>query len=482
MIITPEIPQDKALPQLSRALDTAVMQAVFQQTIFGEMREGTITSDNRFQIRNCWIERVKYKRGQNCLICYRLEIQDTLTQTIHEHIVCGRIYPPGEALSRLAKAQSQPLSQPKFGRPLLHVPALEMVVWAFPNDRKLDGLPRLMDLDYLKGQLLPEVVAANFGPGWHIAGISQQLVHYAPEHTCTIRVQLQLQQRPTSAEKSLVLYGKTYYNQDGLETERLMRQLWASEARQQGRLHLAQPLGYQPHLKTLWQLGLPGQTLLEQELSSPRFLSLLGRAANTLAALHQAPVSYARSSPLSEGVARLQEMKQLLPQIRPACRERLASLVERLAGQAKQLEPQPVATLHGDLHLKNFLVEGEQVALIDLDNLCLGSPWQDVGSFIAGLLYLGLLMAVPEPVIRQLIDGFCHEYKQNVPWPMASLTLNWHIAAALINERAFRCLTRLKTGRLELVDDLIALADRISLIEATPTSPAQREVIVNARI
>lgn len=471
MIAVKDIPRDRTLPQLTTALDLAAMQAIFQETVFAQPAGGGPAGPraNSLQIREGRIERIKYKPGQNCLICYRLEIFNPVTQETGQQILCARIYEPGGAYARFVKACRQPLVQPRFGRAVTHIPGLEMVVWAFPNDRKLDGLPKLVDRTCLKDELIPGVIAANFASGWHMADLAHELVHYVPEHTCTIRVNLQLHHQQTGEKQALTLYGKTYYNHDGAETYRLMRQLWTSQARQGGQLQLAPPLAYHPDYKILWQSGLPGQTLLEQEMGSSHFLTLLSQAATTVAALHQAPVFCDRSIHFFDWVAKLKEMRHLLAQVRPSCQQHLDILIDRLLSQAEQLGPQPAAALHGDLHLKNFFVDGAQVALIDLDNLCYGSPWHDIGSFIAGIFYRGLLMKMPEAEIWRMTEVFCRQYQQNVPWQVSGFVLNWYIAAALINERAFRCTTRLK-GRLDILDDLIKLAGKISLVDDLPGS------------
>jgi hypothetical protein len=102
------------------------------------------------------------------------------------------------------------------------------------------------------------------------------------------------------------------------------------------------------------------------------------------------------------------------------------------------------------------------VALIDLDNVHQGSPWQDIGSFVASLLYRGLLMDTPGQVVRETIATFYRAYERNAPWRTSPETLYWFVAAALLHERAFRCVTRLKDGRLDLVDKLVTLAAHIS--------------------
>jgi len=310
--------------------------------------------------------------------------------------------------------------------------------------------------------MLPDLIRAAFGPGWTISELSNEVVHYVPEHTCTVRVSLRLQNFGSNRTKTLTLYGKTYYNEEGREAHRRMEELWASEGRRDGDLRMAKPLGYDPETKTLWQFGLPGATLLDQEMTAPCFPALLEGAAATVAALHYSALSCSRSVNLNDLVVKLEEMRRLLPTAWPLCREMFLPLVDRLVLQSKQFKAHPVVTLHGDLHLKNFLVDGEKVSLIDLDNLCHGAPLHDIGSFLAGLFYRGILTCVPVERIEKISDLFVQHYERRVPWTVSRSELGWHTAAALINERAFRCLTRLKPGRREILDRLIRLADRIS--------------------
>jgi len=455
MIGSQNIPHDATLPQLADVLNPSKMMEVFQEEFFPER--------GRFQIQDCSIERVKYKPGKNCLLCYQLEIRDRVTQQVGWQRFCTRIFAKGGAISRFSKAQSQAVVMPLFGKPVSHIPALDMVIWAFPNDRKLHGLPKITDPIFLKDRMLPGLIRSTLGPGWSISELSNEVVHYVPEHTCTVRVCLQLQNAETNRGQAMTLYGKTYYNEEGREAYHLMEQLWGSEVRRAEYLSMAAPLGYDPETKTLWQLGLPGRTLLDQEMNAPHFLTLLGGVASTVAALHQTSVSCSRSVQLGDLLVKLEEMKRLLPQAWPSCQGMLHPLVDRLILQAGDLKEQPVAILHGDLHFENLFVDGEKVFLIDMDNLCHGAPLQDIGSFLAGLLYRGTLTQVSGQLIERIGDVFIQQYEKRVPWTISRSELKWYIATALINERAFRCVTRLKAGRRDILDHLIRLADRISL-------------------
>lgn len=424
----------------------------------------------RYQVHDCEIIQARYKPGKNCLISYRLTIRDALTNESREQIFCARVYERGGSQSRFIKAQSQPAVATRFGDAVFHIPNLEMVAWAFPNERKLAGLPAITDDDCLRDKILPPVIAAAYGEGWEIAALASKIAHYVAEHTCVVRVTLDL--RHASETQAVTLYGKTYYNDEGAETFARMRQLWESEARKNRRLALALALAYQPEIKTLWQAGLPGASLYEWESDSPQFLGWLKRAAVALAALHQSPVCCRRKIGIADLLARFDEVERMVALARPECLPKLRSLIERLKRQSRQIGERPAATLHGDLHLKNFLVAGQEIALIDLDNMCLGDPLLELGSFVASLHYRNLLLERPPQRGQAMAEAFVRAYAEVVPWAVADSILNWYVAAALIAERAFRCVTRLKAERLTMLDEIIALADEVSLKKQFVTAPS----------
>jgi hypothetical protein len=100
--------------------------------------------------------------------------------------------------------------------------------------------------------------------------------------------------------------------------------------------------------------------------------------------------------------------------------------------------------------------------LIDLDNVCAGSPYHDLGSLVAALHYAGLLRSAPDGLVSGTVETLLESYAGCAPWPVPREVVDWHTAVALITERAYRSVTRLKNGRFALVDQLIALAGDIS--------------------
>ncbi len=453
-----DLPSDARLPQLPIILDVEVMRERFQDCLFVSVSDRT-----QFAVRHCEIIQVRYKPASSCMVSYRLDIQHGETGERKEQILCGRAFPNGRSQSQWEKAATQALVQPRFGKPLIHLPEIEMVLWSFPNDRKMHTLPASIGTEPRIPAFLPDWLVAHQGPEWHVVGTTSNVVHYVSEHTCTVRTSVELLNTAQQTRQTMSIFGKTYYDDEGAQTDRVMQQLWNSESRRSGQLSMAQPLWYDARLKTLWQLGIPGTTLEHSGNRNPESTPfLIAEAAQAIAALHTTPLSKIRSLTVADLLINLETVGSMLSRVRPSCRPILVPLLRRLMAQATMIQADATATLHGDLHLKNLFLTNGKIALIDLDNVCEGPPGWDIGSFTAGLLTGALAERSSLSQVASHLDTLLHHYNQSVAWKVDQPAVAWFTAVALVVERAHRCITRLKDDRRGQVEALLNLADQIS--------------------
>jgi len=467
-----EIPTDALLPQLAVIMDPESMKARLQDQLFDSPQER-----DRFRIRHCEITRARLKPGSSCMVSYRLEIEDRTTRETGEQILCGRACAEGQSRSQWEKAQARSLVQPRFGRALIYLPELEMILWGFPNDRRMDTLPTLVDSDSFMSVILPKLLASHLGNEWKVIGANRTLVHYIGEHRCMVRIEATVGHQGDDRQQNVTLFQKTYHDNKGEETSRVMHQLWQSEARRSGQLVIAQLVSYDSSLKTLWQLGFKGTSLGSWDIDSPEFLPFLEEAACQLAALHNTSITCTRSRTLADLVANLTPVMPALIRCRPSCAPVLDPLVTRLSAQADRMPEEPRVTLHGDLHLGNVFVNDGHVALIDLDSVRTGSPLVDLGSLIAGLHYLGIQRRRSAEGCHRLVEPFLRTYQANVSWAVHPQMLSWYVAAPLLT-RAYRCVRKLKPGRMDLIDDLVTRAQQITC-EAELISPASECQVIS---
>lgn len=384
---------DTRLPQLETLLDPGTMLGVLA---------GECLSPG-FEARSCRVSHVRYKPGRNCLIRYDLTITGARGAET-EQIFCGRAYAPGESEPRWRKALEAPIVEVPAGRPVVHIPRLGLVVWSFPNERKLRGIELLLDPQWVRNMALPEIL------GERVAAVSAEMVRYIPEHGCTVRVRARLAGGPEA-----VLYGKVHAGSEGARTcewsRALGRRVW-----------------YQPDHRIFWQEAIPGRIAT---LSDP-----LEPCARALAKLHAASLGLTPATPAPE--------------------DRDTPL---LAEIARRLQPAAgVVTLHGDLHLKNFLLDGDHAELIDLDTLRAGDPHEDLGSFAASLYHRALLGETSVQSAEAAIDQFVNVYRESVSWTVDDDTVALQTARSLIVERARRSITR---GKGDVVEPLLAIAEKL---------------------
>jgi Phosphotransferase enzyme family len=410
--------------------------------------------ESLYRIVDCQIVRAKYRPATNCLITYGLNITNFQTAGQSHIFITVLACLKGESLPLFKMVLDQPSIPSLLGRGVFHFPGLESVVWVFPNDRKLPGLPALLD-----PARLPDVVARAFGNNWVIDGSASEVAQYAAESSCTVRVDLKLRNTSTGSCETHVIFGKTYRIDQSERAWRVLKHLWENGG--DGARLFPQPIAHQPEISTVWQTGVAGVSLGEFYRNSTLFPEYIKSAATAIAALHQIPTPSAGLVTREEIISRLTRAAELISLVRPLRRRQLESILKNLTDLSRIMGETAVCTLHGDLHLKNLLVTNDSIVLIDFDDLCRGDPLQDVGSFIAAIYYRGLIEGRSYHEIEEITRLFIQAYRANIDFEISETWLDWHITSALIYERAYRCITRLKVVRVEIIDEIIEMAEKL---------------------
>jgi ATP-binding cassette, subfamily B, bacterial len=171
------------------------------------------------------------------------------------------------------------------------------------------------------------------------------------------------------------------------------------------------------------ELRLTAQRHIEGERASAT--ALAARAGSMVATLQRAHLPSLPAAPPERQLEAAIRKAAVIDAVLPALRPRLAALVRRLTAA---LPPAGVPVpAHGDFHADQLLVAGDEVAVIDLDQLCMADPAVDLATYAADVVRgrdgdLDAVRAVLEP----LLTG----YGGRPP------ALDWHLAAAILGRAA----------------------------------------------
>jgi aminoglycoside phosphotransferase (APT) family kinase protein len=435
------LPHDPLLPQLPQALDAQCMAAVF---------DALLAPRSRQRVERCEVERIKYRPRRNVAVAYRLMLRDGAGGASTEQRVAARFCSGGDSLGRARKAIGHDAAASTVGLAVSHAPALDMVAYWWPHDPKLGPAARLLgDAGRLREQALPAVVNALTGGHGRLLAHRLSVAQVVPEHRVTARVDLEVEPWRGAAAVRRVVYVKADAEQRGSTTQAVMAALARSPAAREGSLHTPQPLLWQPAFGLQWQSALPGRMLLD--IAPEVGIDASARVGAMLAALHATPVPAARRCSFDALRERIATVADTLALVNPSWAMQLVRLRTGLVAGVDALRGQPNATLHGDLHPRNILVDGDRLGLIDLDNVRQGPAVVELGDWMADALHRALLAGRTAGSALPACRAFIASYSRAARWQPSEPMLAWSVAHSLFSQRIWRCVVNLKPGRYALV-------------------------------
>jgi aminoglycoside phosphotransferase len=396
---------DPAVPQRDELLDERVVARALSGRLLPE------------PVDACRREYAKYRVGESLRVVYRIEAGG------RDHRVAARSFDAAAGAGAYRRAMAAAVPAPPL-RPVLHVPELAAVFWAFPNDRRLSTLPLLAGrsgtLDRLVGR--PHV--------------TPRLVAYCAERSAAAEC--------AGEDGRVIAYAKVHA---GAGAERERRCLEAARVADGDRLRVPRVVGTSALDCALAVEAVEGRrldTLDPAEL--PDALRHLGAA---LATLHErTPLPQTRFSRLD--TERLAKAAGVIARARPDAGPAAADLLARLLATRAD-GAGPLVALHGDANLRNALLDGDRVTLIDFEDVSAGPAAADLGQVVARLR--GVRTTDEPTATAALIEG----YARVRPAPPAA-ALRWHTAASLLARTALPAVSRVRAPLLRNLRALLEAA------------------------
>ena len=443
------------------------MLEVLQNTLFGNKGQAPST----LKVERCSIGEKRHKPGKSFLLSYHLGLQDIATDIRYEQLMSAQLCLHGRGLSEfeacletclnkgLDTQKHSPIGIPSVS----YIPEVNMLLWAFPYDRKLVHLPKLLDTESLGSYFTIRLSDLELSPSEHIGSVQARVMHYLPECSCMIRYILILAESDNSIKSQLreiIIYGKNYRDDSGVEAYSIMRQLAGQTD------HFAKPYYYDAETRTLWQSHLPGEPF-EWTSALGANPNLIAKVAACIAAFHGCSLDPTGGSyGFSDIDKQLKATCDLAFIANSTLGEQVQAAVHkiRLNHTALNWANTLITPIHLDLKMGNLLISDEGVSLIDMDCVRLGDPLVDIGSFVANLYLNGLRFGSTVAEIDKVVVIFCNEYSAAVDWVVDHAKLNWTISATLIYEVVRRSLRQQNVERLKQVGAIIELSNHYSAL------------------
>jgi aminoglycoside phosphotransferase (APT) family kinase protein len=400
---TPLLALDPALPQRDLLLDESLMTEYLSRLVAG---------NGDFAIHDCERLRTKYRVGTSLRVLYNLRGNG------RSYRIAARAFP---RTRRVAKQFNSTVE--------LNAPELNATFWIFPHDRKLKNLAVLANV--------PDELRNIEGRRW----TRSRIVAHAPEKSVTAQC--------LDDDEQIIAYAKIYAGDEGSQIFETYTRV--AEALQ-GKTRIPRAIAYfeQYHLLLLESVAgvsLAAVPTAQREHAFFQLGKALKRFHEIDLTTSTAPSSRLTPEALTRGGATIS-----------AARPDVAEMVQHLTAQLiAQYEPGRPVFLHGDVHPKNILVNDKNIVLLDLDQVATGIAAADLGSVIAGLYFDACTGSRTWREVSALSRALLSGYDAS----QQSHALRWHVAAALLQERALRSVTRIRTCGLQKLPEILLTATAV---------------------
>ena len=405
MNATTLLANDPAMPQRDVLID---------ETVMAEYLSRLVARYGDFGINRCGRLRTKYRVGSSLRVLYEV------SGSGHSYRIAARAFPRTHHVSNQFSANHE-----------IYAPELNTIFWIFPDDRKIKNLAVL--------KKIPAELREIGGREW----VGSHIVGHVPEKSVTVQC--------LGDDRTILAYAKIYAGEEGRYIYAAYQELHAALKAGVVQLEIPRVLSYSAAHHLLLLEPAPGVPL--SSLGTDDRKNAYRRLGEVLRKLHhlRPPSATPRSTRLTpNGLA---QAAATIAQVRPEVAGRVQQLANRLiAGHEEIFEAKPVL-LHGDLHPKNVLMDDDRLCLLDLDQAATGAAALDLGSVIAGLYCEACVGLLTRSELSSLITVFLTGYGA------AEASLRWHVAAALLEERALRAVTRIRFGNLQRLGEILTAAE-----------------------
>jgi aminoglycoside phosphotransferase (APT) family kinase protein len=404
---------DDQLPDLPIAFDLDAVAQLFQEKLTGP---GTLVKVNKLQD-------AKYRPSTRCVATYEMVI-DRQGQLPEQTIGVLEFTPDGV--------------KPRH----------------YLNDPRLPWLNMATDSEEMRKR----ICAALNQIGISDEDVKLQEiepVRYKPGLHCVIRYTVDL---PSGQQK---YYGKLFsHNIDPLINDIANLHRASIESPEMPRI--PQPLAYWPDMNMVLQPAVASGIEFTKFAYDPAYdgpvrEEWMRKAGATLAALHQCTVP-GELRTIQEDLEDLHEYTSMMEKVKPELAERFEGVIKQIIDKiGDHQEPKPVAS-HGAMRTDQFILQGDQLAIIDLDGYCWSNPARDLGNFLAYLCWKAIRQPEHGQYVERAGRTFLEGYLELQP-DIDEYWLSIYQAASLLKiaGRRFRSLTFLEWPLvIHLMDSAVA--------------------------
>ena len=411
-----------------------------------------------------------WESSKRTTVLYEFEFNGS-GEAKHRHQYVGYIVSGEKIDAEYEKLQRKVRIAPLYGPPIIRVPEANLLLVAYPNDRKM---PLLDAADFAEG--LPKKLLRSAGlnekrlQDWHIR---IEPLRYVPEKRFTSRCVVTLPAQNNGRKPAFSFIAKQLSDMHkARQLYNSLRALWRAFLPSQSLrgdytypVRIPEPLALFRDKPVVFIEEIPGANL-KRRLPDLDVAKTLFETGALLANFHKAEKRVRKQITPRNEVAEVREALVLIRQTFPGLRSRVRAFMREFRDFDWQDGAQRVL-LHGSYRLNHLFIHEGELVLLDLDSIRMGHPAYDIANFLASLYYWEAQGRIGNAERVLLVGHFLRGYAAHSACPVNPRPVLWFLASLLINKQAFKYVAHGHADREEKVALMLGLAEKLLNIGKT---------------
>jgi aminoglycoside phosphotransferase (APT) family kinase protein len=395
---------DEQLPDLPTAFDFDEVADLFERKLFGS--DSPADQAGVLQIKK--LQDLKYRPAQRCVSTYEMTIGKA--DRLPERTIGVLEFTPEGVTPRLYTA-----------------------------DERLPWLARATDMNEMQ-RLFSELP----GYGGQLKLLEIDPVRYKPGLHCVIRYIAQ-----TPSGKKEVFYGKSFTGQ-AEELMQTLGELHKSSQENPEMPAISVPVAIWPDMQMILQPAVREgieftNFAYDQKYEAAERERWMFRAGRALGVFHNNSTAPSESKTVYDDLEDLREYTLIIAKVKADLATKFEEVIEQIVTKVDHFKESKFVASHGAMRTDQFLLQGDRLAMIDLDSYCWANPARDLGNFLAYLCW----KAIRQPEHAQFVERAGRAFLEGYLSVQQDIDERWlsvYQAASLLKiaGRRFRSLTYLE--------------------------------------
>ena len=244
-----------------------------------------------------------------------------------------------------------------------------------------------------------------------------EIVKYSPEKRCLLQV------TKSDVEYFVKVYPKKFLqNERGAKIHSVGLYLWQLSQAEKVNFVVPKPVCWDENTRTIWQEKLAGVPAIAK-LKSGDGREIVFEIGRAIAAISQLKIAPPRCFDRREQSKDTYDYAAKILSFAPLFEHSVLEVLNSLARAHDRLPPEKLAPVHGDMHIDQWLFDGERLGLLDFEDFSSGETERELAFFVVQLeAEYGGKVSVNDLFV-ELIKGFCEDGRK-----INQLSLNFYAA------------------------------------------------------